>query len=140
MLFPLPEPLFLQTSKHSLPCINSLLKPLHLRESSRTTQSKTMAPILPLFTTASLTTFPVHITPWYYHLYRFSAFCSSPPGRGEATIAGSVYSVQCYTCSPYRVPCNVTDAQDAFFRKANIGSISSFVLQWQVTHNKGKTP
>lgn len=69
-LFPLPEPVFLQTSNntdffpHSTLCLN-----LSKRGCSRATQTETMAPILALFITAALTTFPVHSIIWYYRLY-----------------------------------------------------------------------
>ena len=87
MSCPLPQPPLLQISKNIL---NSRFK-FHLREASRTAQSKTAAPPCP-----SLSQQPYFITSlacltlWPYCLYCFSAFYPSPSLRGELIRMGSL--------------------------------------------------
>ena len=124
----LPQPPLLQISKNTL---NSRFKFLHLREASRTAQSKIAAPPCP-----SLSQQPYFITSlacltlWPYCLYCFSAFYSSPSLRGELIRMGSLSCAllpsqsleSCLGCNR----CSV----NTYLRRANTANISSFVPQW----------
>ena len=124
----LPQPPLLQISKNTL---NSRFKFLHLREASRTAQSKIAAPPCP-----SLSQQPYFITSlacltlWPYCLYCFSALYSSPSLRGELIRMGSLSCAllpsqsleSCLGCNR----CSV----NTYLRRANTANISSFVPQW----------